>query len=163
MQHKRIDFAVIVLMVRVRWPGGTNQSENCDWSFYRSHVLGLFPSFIKMNLFPRAVVWNLPGAVWDVLGRGGGGLVPEGRPQGRRQGMTQHRRRHQTIRHPLIRAHSCESALWSFVYSVSLMLSSELNSKKWSGSDASALWDHWLMFVSLHRSSIPPVLKIIRM
>ncbi len=36
--------------------------------------------------FPPAVVWNLSGAVWNVLGWGGGGLVPEERHQGRRQG-----------------------------------------------------------------------------
>lgn len=40
-------------------------------------------------LFPvSTVVWDLPGGVWDVLGGGGGGLVPEERPQGRRQGTT---------------------------------------------------------------------------
>ncbi len=39
-------------------------------------------------VFPPAVVWNLSGAVWDVLGGGGGGLVPEERHQGRRQGTT---------------------------------------------------------------------------
>lgn len=76
--------------VQFPWKRSPSQSSASDWLLLEDldGVKGQAgcPEPVLTGLLFSTVVWNLPGAVWDVLGGGRGGLVPEERRQSRRQG-----------------------------------------------------------------------------